>query len=500
MVNMQSAKLRRSLALFATVSALTLSSCASLQGQMDGVMSSFKPEKTVVDAKAEALAQDSYVAQPAYSPDRLPQTDWVAAFGDPGLSVIVDEALEVNPNIALARGRLDASRAASVQARSGFFPNVSGSLTGSHSEFGNDLVGDTNRLSTGIDVSWEADLWGRIRDGANAGELEVLASEADYAGARLSIAGNVSLAWFDLIEAKLQVGVSERNLETQQRALDLTQRRFSRGVANSADVRLARSSVASAEASLASRKQQRDAAARRVEILLRRYPTATLSSAADLPALPALPAIGSPADLLIYRPDLIAAEARMDAQGLRVDVARKALLPSLRFTGDGSFSGDDIGNLFDIDSLIATIGAGLTAPIFQGGRLNAEVDRQDAVLRQQMASYSDTVLNAYLEVENALDADRRLEEREIALRTSLDEARLARDRIERQYLEGLTNFLQLLDAQSRVFQAESALISARRERLSNRVRLHMALGGGLYGAPVGFADNATTITGGAAAN
>ena len=148
--------------------------------------------------------------------------------------------------------------------------------------------------------------------------------------------------------------------------------------------------------------------------------------------------------------------------------------------------------LFDINSLIASIAGGLTAPIFQGGRLKGNIAQQEAILRQQLESYAGTALNAYLEVENALDAEGRLAEREVALRISLNESQEAENRLELRYTEGLATILQLLDAQSRRISAEGQLISARKERLANRVRMHVALGGGFESdvlLPEQFANN-----------
>ena len=156
-------------------------------------------------------------------------------------------------------------------------------------------------------------------------------------------------------------------------------------------------------------------------------------------------------------------------------------MPSLNLTGSTSATGSGFNNFFDLDALVANVAAGLTAPIFQGGRLRANVDVQEAVLKQQLQSYIGTVLDAYLDVENALDGETRLAESEAALRIAVDEALEAERRLELRYSEGLVTILQLLDAQTRRLSAEGQLISARAERLQNRVRLHVALGGGAYG-------------------
>ena len=181
----------------------------------------------------------------------------------------------------------------------------------------------------------------------------------------------------------------------------------------------------------------------------------------------------------------MAAERRLYQQGLQVDVARKNLLPRLTLTGNGNLSSTSLADFFDIDALAAQLLGNFSAPLFQGGRLKGNIEQQEAILREQLESYAGVALGAYLEVENALDAEQRLLDRETALRTSLDEARKAEDRLELRYTEGLATILQLLDAQSRRISAEGQLISARKERLANRVRMHVALGGG-FETDVGF--------------
>jgi outer membrane protein TolC len=194
--------------------------------------------------------------------------------------------------------------------------------------------------------------------------------------------------------------------------------------------------------------------------------------------------------MLARRPDVIAAERRIAQAGLDVDVARKALYPSLSLDGSiGDQSLNSLGDVLDLKSLAMEIGGTLTAPIFQGGRLKAQVESQRAQLEAQIETYAETVLAAYEEVENALDAEKRLEAREAALRISLDEAIMAEERLELRYTEGLATILQLLDAQSRRINAEGQIISARAERLSNRVRLHVALGGSGYDRPSDLQEN-----------
>ncbi len=482
---MQSKSVGMSAILLLSVSFLALSGCANMR--MEGL----KLGKTEIAAdipqapKDEASTQAKWV-EPA--PERMPSTDWIAEFNDPVLSELVSEAMGANTNVRLAAARLAAAEASAKSSRSGLYPSISSTgsagrtfISDSPNIDSSPSGPDSSRFSLGDSVSWEVDMWGRVRDTANAGDLAAEASNADFAGTRLSIAGATTQTWFNLIEARLQLDLAERNVQTQERALRLTKRRFDGGVSGSSDYRLARSALANAQATLAFRKQNSAAISRQLETLLRRYPEAELAASADLPLLPDLTGTGTPAELFLRRPDLLAAERRMHAQGLRVDIAKKNLLPRLTLSGNSTLGGGSLTRLFSIESLVSSITGGISAPIFQGGALRAEVSRNDAVLIQLAETYADTALTAYREVEDALDAEEHLQERERALQVSLDEARKAEERLEQRFSEGLASILQLLDSQSRRINTEGQYISARKERLANRVRLQLALGGGLYG-------------------
>ena len=158
-------------------------------------------------------------------------------------------------------------------------------------------------MGFGVNDSWEADVWGRLKDSNAASNLDAGALQADFAATRLSVAGQVAQTWFDLIEARLLSELSVRDVDTQERALRLTTRRFEGGVTGSSDVRLARSSVANAQALQATRLQRQSSLARNLEVLLRRYPAEAIEAASDLPELPALPGVESPDEVLRRRPD-----------------------------------------------------------------------------------------------------------------------------------------------------------------------------------------------------
>ncbi|MGB6230208.1 MAG: efflux transporter outer membrane subunit [Litorimonas sp.] len=461
---------------------LSLGACASF---IDPV------EDTVVNA-AEYIPLESDWAEPA--PEGLPRTDWVQGFGDERLTSLVTRARAENPSVRRTLAQLDQAFAARNIGRSALFPTLDVGGTVRRSEGGIGFNAGSTSYDFGFTSRWEVDLVNRIRDGVAADGRAIEASAADIAALELTVTSRLATSWFDAIEAALLVRLSADDIATQERALRLTQRRFESGLTGSSDVRLARSSVASSQALEQSRLQLRDSTIRSVQILARDYPDAELDLPTDLPELPPLTGVGTPADMLARRPDVIAAERRIAQAGLDVDVARKALYPSLTITGGVSdqalsTAGGDLLDVFDLSSLAYSLAESLTAPIFQGGRLRAQVDAQRAALTAQVETYAETVLQAYLEVENALDAEQRLAAREAALRVSLDEAIKAEERLELRYVEGLATILQLLDAQGRRLNADGQLISARAERLSNRVRLHVALGGSGYSPPPDLAES-----------
>ena len=248
-----------------TASALVLlSGCNTLD---------FRPDPTPVTTEIPAAPAQDWTE---YAANELPNTDWVGAFNDPVLTSLVNEALGSNTSILAAQALYEASAARLDISEADKLPTVTGSAGLTRNQFGFELFDDNHGVpdsaftnasqSLSVNASWVPDVWGRIKDQINASELNLAAAQADYAGARLAVTSQVTQTWFSLIEARLLLELAQRDVETQERALRLTQRRFESGVAQSTDVRLARSSVANSEAVEASRKQQVASLTRGLEI------------------------------------------------------------------------------------------------------------------------------------------------------------------------------------------------------------------------------------------
>ena len=413
-----------------------------------------------------------YAALPAFADE--PVGDWVLAFGDPRLVALVDQAMAQNPTVAAARASLEASRAQARSAGAPLLPSLDASFGATERDGG---ASTGSSFTLGLEASWQADVWGRLGDQARAAALTSEAARADWRGARLSIAAATARAWYALTEAALQTDLAEQDVATRVRQLELVERRFARGVARSSDVRTARSALASSQATLAARLRSQASAARRLEVLIGQYPDARTQPIDALPALGGLPHPGAPETLFERRPDVIAAAARLDAAGYSADAARKALYPGLSLRASISDGGSDLEDALDLDNLVSQVAASVLAPIFRGGALRAERDRAEAQAESLAARYVETALSALQEAEDAIDADLRLTERVAALEVAAAEAAAALELVERQYASGLATIFELIDAQTRLINADSALISARAQRVDNRIALHLAVAG-----------------------
>ena len=414
---------------------------------------------------------------------------WWTDFGDAGLDTAVRTALERNYDLQAAGARLEVAAADAEVAGAGLQPSVQ--LDFSSSRRKQNFIGfpipgregfvlstiSTN-LGVSLDVSWEADLWGRLSAGSRATLADLQSAAADLRGAQLSIAGQTAKAYFAAAEAFQQVALAAATVESFRTSSEQARDRFERGLRSSLDLRLSLSSLAGAEALLQQRRQQLDATTRQLEVLLETYAGQTLEIPTTFPGAPAPIPAGLPADLVARRPDLVSGERRLAAETQRVSVARSDLYPRLSLTGGTGTLSDELRSLIDGDFVVWGLLSNLLQPIFEGGRLRAQVDRAEARTNEAFASYAGAVLQAYAEVESALAAEALLAERVNHLATAAVQSRAAERLAADRYRSGLEDYVTVLESQRLTFQAEGELIATRRLRLENRVNLYLALGGG----------------------
>lgn len=409
--------------------------------------------------------------------------DWLAGLNIPGLPALVNEALENNNDLAIAAARLSAAGRQAAIDGADRYPAVT-ATSGAQRERNNG-GGDrfySRNLNLDLGVSWEADLWGRISATQSAAQADLHAARNDYRAARLSLAAQTSDALITLVATRLQREIDAERVDSFEKTLALVQRRYERGLVSALDVRLAATDAASANTLLAQREDETMRAARAVEILLGRYPAGTIQVSNELPSLSEPVPAGLPSELLTRRPDLVAEHDRLIASSYRTDVARADLLPSFKLTASGGTQTSTLRNLLDVNFLVSSLVANVTQPLFQSGRLRNAVRLREDQVDEQLATWARTLLVAFGEVESALGAEQWLAQQDRAIQDTVEQA-LAAERIaESRYERGVTRILELLEARRRSLDERGRLVEIRRSRLSNRIALHLALGGDFEGA------------------
>jgi NodT family efflux transporter outer membrane factor (OMF) lipoprotein len=432
------------------------------------------------DAAAEALVAPEALEVEAGA--------WWRSFDDPALDAIILEALAGNHDLKAAAARVFASAAEARIVGADPLPQLALGLDAARAKRsfvglpvpgGNDvLTTRSTAFGLSLDLTWEIDLWGRLRSRTSAALADLEAQAADHEAARLSLAAQAARLWFRISEAGRQVELARATVESFRATSLQVRDRYERGLRPPLDLRLALANAAGAEAVLAARREGLDRLKRQLEILLGRYPTAGLRPGNDLPPVPPPVPAGLPADLLLRRPDLKAAERRLQASAARLRAAKADLLPRLSLTAAGGTLSDELSDLLDESFSVWALAGNMLQPVFQGGRLIAGVDLAEASQVEALESYFQEVLAACGDVETTLAAESFLAEGEAALRLAAEESVAARALAEDRYAGGLDTFIVLLEAQRRAFTAESELLEVRRLRLEARVDLHLALGGG----------------------
>lgn len=341
-----------------------------------------------------------------------------------------------------------------------------------------------NNFDFSLDLTWEADLWGRLKNLRDA-ELDKLLAETNvYEASRLSLAANVAKTAFEIVESKQQIALSRRNLASLSTNLQILDSRLEAGNADdrtALDISLSRADQARARSIILAEQRQLDAAKRTLETLLGRYPAGAIDGLTSLPGMPKRVPAGLPSELLLRRPDLLSAEARVDAALKELSATRKALLPAIRISGGaGTATTDEFADLFNVQNLVWNIAQNLTRPLYQGGRLRANIRLDQDELDELAANYAETALTAFREVETALAGEHYLASQHEALLVASREARRAEQLSLDQYEKGLVDIITLLESQRRSFDAQSTYLEMQLQLLSNRVDLYLALGGDFH--------------------
>jgi NodT family efflux transporter outer membrane factor (OMF) lipoprotein len=410
-------------------------------------------------------------------------SQWWRAFNDPLLSELVGQALQSSPDVRSAQARLREARARRNVAGADLYPEVSASGTASRSKSSKESGdGSTrNAFSAGFDASWELDVFGGVRRGIEAANADLESGQASLHDAQVSLVAEVALNYVELRAFQTRLGIARDNLASQTETLQLTDWRAQAGLVSSQDVEQARTNYEQTRAQIPSLETGLAQTEHSLAILLGQEPGSLhdrLAVAAELPKPPAMVAVGIPADTLRQRPDVQAAERKLAAETARVGVAEAARYPSFNLSGSIGLEALTLGGLGNSGAGAYSLLAGISAPIFDAGRLRAQVEIQDAVRERAQVAYEQAVLTALGDVENALVALARSRDREQALANAAESARNAALLARNRYSAGLIDFQSVLDTERSVLSVQDSLASTRADGLSALIRLYKALGGG----------------------
>ena len=420
---------------------------------------------------------------------------WWKSFQDPALNALLDEAAANSSDLALAAARIEESRASLALTHASRFPTVDATVNANRSQVsenaGKIQPGGSPRSNTfqsGLTAAFEIDFWGKFQRADEAARARLLGLDASRGAVLAALYGNVAQSYFALRSFDAQVALAELTFATRKENMRLQALRFKGGVISDLDVEQATAEAAAIEATMIQAQQNRRATEAVLAVLTGRsaaaivQPNIARGTAIDVLFTRATVPAELPSDLLNRRPDVIAAEQQLIAANADIGQAKAAYYPTIKLTAGLGFESRQLSELFNPSSLFWNLASGLTAPLFRAGSIDAVVAGADARKAQAAALYAQAVQGAFKDVHDALNniaanealvtvADKRI----AALREVLRLANL-------RYTNGYSSYLEVLNAQRDLSQAESSVIDAKRAQLSGVVALYKAVGGG-WAAP-----------------
>ena len=418
--------------------------------------------------------------------DNVPKGNWWEVYGDAGLNVLEQQALHANQQLQAAVARVEQSRASARVARGALLPGLSldPSFTrqryspNQEPAFGN-LTADS--FNAPLDLSYEIDLWGRVRRGFQGARADAQAQLATYYNVLLTLESDVAQNYFALRSLDAEIATVTGTVDLRKQQVQFVRSRLEGGIGSDLEVAQAETELATTEAELASLAQQRDQLENALAILAgenpANYKLAARSAPDWCPVPPEIPA-GLPADLLERRPDVAAAERQLASANAKIGVAKAAFFPILTLTGSGGYLSGDIDTLFNWNSRTWSIGPSLSLPIFAGGRNRANFHRAQAAFDEAVALYRQQVLVAFGDVENSLSGIRHLADQAAAQKRAVINARRAADLAADRYRSGVVSYIEVVDANRDALATERANAQLAGQRLIASVQLIKALGGG----------------------
>ena len=419
---------------------------------------------------------------------------WWQAYADPLLDSLMAQVSISNQTLAQAEARYRQARALVQSARAGYYPTVGVSLSSTRSSArsrsgqstqvladGSTATassGSSTSSTLGLDANWEIDLWGRVQRTVVAQQAGAQASAGDLEATRLSAQAQLAQAYFSLCSIDSQQQLLQRTLADYQRSVQLTQNQYDAGIIAKSNLILAQTQLKTTQAQALDLGVQRAQLEHAIALLIGRAPSdfviAPGSLAATVPVIP----VSLPSDLLERRPDIAAAERRVEAANAQIGIAKTAYFPTLSLSANGGAQSSSLGNLLSLPNRFWSFGPALAASLFDGGARRAQVEQASAAYDGTVAAYRQTVLTGFQEVEDNLAALRILEAEAAVQDEALQLSRRSVELTNNQYKAGIVTYLNVIQVQATALNNERAALDILNRRLAASVLLVKALGGG----------------------
>lgn len=438
-----------------------------------------RPEVQVPTAfREEAPWKDAVPA------DVLDKGAWWRIYGDPVLDGLQDRALDANQNLKAAMARVDQARAAARITESTLYPRLDLDPSEQRSRSSADLSGGQSvtmtTLRMPLDLSYEIDLWGRVRRSVESSTAQYEASQAEMQNVLLTLQADLARNYFNMRSLDAQLDLLRRTIELRNRNLQLVTSLFNNGQVGRLEVAQAETELANAQADTAALKRRRAATEHALAVLVGE-PVSNFILPLPPPNLEVRPpqvAAGLPSSLLERRPDIAAAERRMIAANARIGMAEAAFFPAVSLTGSAGYASEELSRLFQWDNRTWSLGPFISLPVFDAGRNRAQLAQSEAAWQEAVASYRQQVLVAFREVEDALSDLRILAEQMEAQQRALTAARQAAELSGKRYRAGLVSYLEVVVSERTALVTELLANQVLEQHFQASVSLIKALGGG----------------------
>jgi NodT family efflux transporter outer membrane factor (OMF) lipoprotein len=410
---------------------------------------------------------------------------WWRSFGDPTLTSLVERAAIGNLDLVAAEARIRQARARRAIVFGGLLPTVGAFGTAAHAPVFADADGsfsaNGNLFAAGFDASWELDLFGRVQRELEATDAGITSAYADYRDVWVTLAGEVAATYTRLRAAQSQLIIANTNLATQSDTRELTRKLHESGMVGALDVANATAQVEATTSRIPALEAQVREAIYTLGLLIGREPGALLAELADAGPIPIAPPavpVGMPSELLQRRPDIRRAEAELHASTARVGIAVAEQFPRVTLSAALGVQNSHFDNFVSLATRYWSVGVGVTQPIFEGGRIQANVELQRAATDEALALYKQRVLVAFRDVETSLVNFSKEQQRRDSLKRTMDANQDAVDLSTELYTVGRTDFLNVLIAQRALLESQDALIRSDQAVADQLIALYKALGGG----------------------